>query len=275
MFPSKTDLSTFYCTVCSSKIGSCLAYIKPNQAVAVGLPQKYLDDYTDYILQPKCAHERKVYACSLCGFVYSAIIYTLVLPLPMKVLQAYLQCWSERILKTVEEVTCLHTILSYHVAYHANAKQVMHYRELGRISTALQQKISENLSPQDHVCKFLDYIVCTEHLACILLFVYFCILPMYNEQPLDLLAVETLFSELEPHPATDKQFWELRNLRGVYIKKLRECQEPVNAILISSRTLTEQLVKLRYMYVGIYMPVIVHSKYLNNFRSSLCLLPYP
>ena len=56
-------------------------------------------------------------------------------------------------------------------------------------------------------------------------------------QPLDVLAVRLLLERIAPKPLTAQnkvEFWNIQNLRNIYIKKLRECQTTVDGILRNS-----------------------------------------
>ena len=65
------------------------------------------------------------------------------------------------------------------------------------------------------------------------LIVLFGLLPsfMSHTQPLDLFAADHLLRKITPAPATNKDFWEVRYLRDVYVKNLRECQGILERIL--------------------------------------------
>ena len=84
-------------------------------------------------------------------------------------------------------------------------------------------------------------------------------------QPLDVLAVRLLLERIAPKPLTAQnkvEFWNIQNLRNIYIKKLRECQSTVDGILRNSpcdtvcdRTSLRWAFSLWYMvlYVGYYV----------------------
>ena len=50
-------------------------------------------------------------------------------------------------------------------------------------------------------------------------------------QPLDLFAADHLLRKITPAPVTNKKFWDLQNLRDVYVKNLRECKGILERIL--------------------------------------------
>lgn len=65
-----------------------------------------------------------------------------------QVLRATLVCLSGQMLKTTDEVTLLHQLASYHVAYHLNEVHFIQYRALGSIFLDLHGLVADHFSHQ-------------------------------------------------------------------------------------------------------------------------------
>ena len=157
-------------------------------------------------------------------------------------------CLSDQMLQYTDEVTLLHQLASYHVAYHLNEVHFIQYRALGSIFPDLHGLVVNHFSHQSEgtaqgqsstdiaeACYTHTLSSLQLHTECILrceilLIQYFC----HILQPLDVLAVRLLLERIAPKPLTPQnkvEFWNIQNLRNIYIKKLRECQTTVDGIL--------------------------------------------
>jgi hypothetical protein len=186
------DLASIYTAVCSTKIGSYLCEIKESDDMKLSL--KYLEDFIDGILQPN-------------------------FPTECQVLKGYMVFWSDRMMKTLPtlETSYLHRILTFHVVYHDNAQQLLHYGELGRIIPTIHEEINGFLLK----------------------------IEPHEDIVLDLIAVNIVLRELEPKDVQEKKFWELRNLRNSYIRRLRECQGTIESVLKSQKVVSKEVRCLR------------------------------
>ena len=59
-----------------------------------------------------------------------------------------LQAFSYHILESVNGVSPLHRVMSYHYAYHKNELQFLNYRELGRIFDEVHSLVLAEFVPQ-------------------------------------------------------------------------------------------------------------------------------
>ena len=67
--------------------------------------------------------------------------YCFETPIYFKVLERFIQIQSDKLLHLKETKPLLLQLLSYHVVYHLNQLQYIHYRELGRIFPNLHQAL--------------------------------------------------------------------------------------------------------------------------------------
>ena len=66
----------------------------------------------------------------------------------MQVLETILVLLSDQMLQSTDEVSLLHQLLSYHVAYHLNEVHFAQYRALGIIFEDLHGLVQQELSVQ-------------------------------------------------------------------------------------------------------------------------------
>lgn len=65
-----------------------------------------------------------------------------------QVLETTLMHLSDQMVQSIEEVTLLHQVVSYHVAYHMNEVHFVQYRALGNIFQDLHCLVQDHLSQQ-------------------------------------------------------------------------------------------------------------------------------
>lgn len=75
--------------------------------------------------------------------------FSSVIASPPQVLETTLLCLSDQMLQSTDEVTLLHWLVSYHVAFHLNEAHFTQYRALGNIFPDLHGLVIDKLSHQE------------------------------------------------------------------------------------------------------------------------------